>query len=100
MVSPYLVDSFGFNTMNLIYGVVGAISAVVFLILAREAPPTPAGHEERVLMLAGLKHVLRLRDFYLLAFIGFVTNAIFNGVSTWVEVIVRPKPVFRTFPIE
>jgi MFS family permease len=91
MVSPYLVDSFGFNTMNLIYGVVGAVSAVVFLILAREAPPTPAGHEERVLMLDGLKHVLRLWDFYLLAFIGFVTNAIFNGVSTWVEVIVRPK---------
>jgi MFS family permease len=42
-------------------------------------------------MLDGLKHMLRLRDFYLLAFIAFVTGAIFNGVSTWVEVIVRPK---------
>jgi len=91
MVTPYLVESFGFNTMNLIYGIVGAVSAVVFLVLAREAPPTPAGHEERVLMLDGLKHMLRLRDFYLLAFIAFVTGAIFNGVSTWVEVIVRPK---------
>ena len=96
MVTPHLVDSLGFNTMNLIYGVVGAISAVVFLILARDAPPSPAGHEERVLMLDGLKHVLRLRDFYLLAFIGFVTNAIFNGVSTWVEVIVRPKGLSAT----
>jgi MFS family permease len=91
MVTPYLVESFGFNTMNLIYGIVGAVSALVFLVLAREAPPTPAGHEERVLMLDGLKHMLRLRDFYLLAFIAFVTGAIFNGVSTWVEVIVRPK---------
>ena len=91
MVTPYLVESFGFNTMNLIYGIVGAVSAVVFLVLAREAPPTPAGHEERVLMLDGLKHMLRLRDFYLLALIAFVTGAIFNGVSTWVEVIVRPK---------
>jgi len=91
MLTPYLVESFGFNTMNLIYGIVGAVSALVFLVLAREAPPTPAGHEERVLMLDGLKHMLRLRDFYLLAFIAFVTGAIFNGVSTWVEVIVRPK---------
>jgi MFS family permease len=91
MVTPYLVDSLGFNTMNLIYGIVGAVSALVFLVLAREAPPTPAGHEERVVMLDGLKHMLRLRDFYILAFIGFVTGAIFNGVSTWVEVIVRPK---------
>jgi MFS family permease len=91
MLTPYLVESFGFNTMNLIYGIVGAVSALVFLVLAREAPPTPAGHEERILMLDGLKHMLRLRDFYILAFIGFVTGAIFNGVSTWVEVIVRPK---------
>ncbi len=42
-------------------------------------------------MLDGLKHIVRMRDFYLLAFIVFVVNAIFNGVSTWVEVIVRPK---------
>ena len=39
----------------------------------------------------GLKHIFRMRDFYLLAFIVFVINAIFNGISTWVEVIVRPK---------
>jgi MFS family permease len=32
-----------------------------------------------------------LRDFYLLAIILFVVNAIFNGVSTWVEVILRPR---------
>ena len=91
MLTPYLVESLGFNTMNLIYGIVGAVSAVVFLALAREAPPTPAGHEERVLMLDGLKHMLRLRDFYILAFMAFVLGAVFNGVSTWVEVIVRPK---------
>lgn len=91
MVTPSLVTSFGFDTMLLIYGLVGAISAVVFLFLARETPPTPAGYEERVLMLDGLRHMLKLRDFYLLALIMFVTGAIFNGVSTWVEVIVRPK---------
>ena len=91
MVTPYLVESLGFNTMNLTYGIVGAVSAIVFLLLAREAPPTPAGHEERVLMLDGLKHMLRLSDFYILAFVFFVVGAVFNGVSTWVEVIVRPK---------
>jgi MFS family permease len=42
-------------------------------------------------MLDGLKHIFSLRDFYLIAFVLFVVNAIFNGLSTWVEVIVRPK---------
>lgn len=42
-------------------------------------------------MLDGLKHILKLKEFYMLAFIVFIVNAIFNGVSTWVEPIVRPK---------
>lgn len=42
-------------------------------------------------MLEGLKHILKQKEFYMLAFIVFIVNAIFNGVSTWVEPIVRPK---------
>jgi MFS family permease len=91
MLTPSLVTNFSFEAMLMIYGVVGAISSVFFLIFAREEPPTPAGYEERVLMLDGLKHIFRLKDFYLLAFIMFITGTVFNGVSTWVEVIVRPK---------
>jgi MFS family permease len=91
MLTPSLVTNYSFESMLMIYGVAGAISSVFFLIFAREDPPTPAGYEERVLMLDGLKHIFRLKDFYLLAFIMFVTGTAFNGVSTWVEVIVRPK---------
>jgi MFS family permease len=91
MLTPYLVQGSGIGTTMLIYGVIGAISALVFLFFARDHPPTPAGYEERVVMMEGLKHILRLRDFYLLAVILFVVNAIFNGVSTWVEPIVRHK---------
>jgi len=93
-LTPVLVIQFGFASMQLIYGVVAAISAVAFLVVARDHPPTPAsprGLEERALVLAGLKQILRLRDFYYLAFALFVGNGIFNGLSTWVESVVRPK---------
>ena len=93
-LTPLLVIQFGFASMQLIYGVVAAISAVAFLVVARDHPPTPAsppGLEERALVLAGLKQILRLRDFYYLAFALFVGNGIFNGLSTWVESVVRPK---------
>jgi len=91
MATPGLVNTFGFETTMLIYGIFGAVVAVLFVAFAKDHPPTPAGFEERVLMLEGLKHILKLKEFYMLAFIVFVINAIFNGVSTWVEPIVRPK---------
>jgi len=93
-LTPLLVLQFGFAAMQLIYGVVAALSAMVFLIFAREAPPTPAspiGFETRALVLDGLKQILHQRDFYYLAFALFVGNGIFNGLSTWVESIVRVR---------
>jgi MFS family permease len=91
IATPFLVEATSIDATMLIYGVIGAISALVFLLFARDHPPTPAGFEERVVMWEGFKHILKLRDFYLLAIILFVVNAIFNGVSTWVEVILRPR---------
>jgi len=91
IATPFMLNAWGIGNTMLIYGIIGAISALLFVIFAKDRPPTPAGYEERVLMLDGLKRILTMRDFYLLAFIIFVINAIFNGVSTWVEVIVRPK---------
>lgn len=94
-----LVEAYGFTTMHLIYGVVTATSAVTFVALCREHPPTPAseaGQEERALMLDGLKLILRCRDFYLLTVALFLGGGIFNGISIWVESIVRPRGLGTT----
>ena len=91
IATPFMVNAWEIGGTMLIYGIIGVVSAALFVIFAKDKPPTPAGFEERVLVLDGLKHILKMRDFYLLAFIIFVINAIYNGVSTWVEVIVRPK---------
>jgi MFS family permease len=91
IATPILVEATSIDTTMLIYGIIGAISSLIFLLFARDHPPTPAGFEERVVMWEGFKHILKMRDFYLLAIILFVVNAIFNGISTWVEVILRPR---------
>ncbi len=91
IATPIMLEAWGMRTAMLVYGVLGVVSALIFVLFAKDHPPTPAGHEERVLMLDGLKHIFRMRDFYLLALVVFVVYAIFNGISTWVEVIVRPK---------
>lgn len=81
-------------TLQLVYGVLAALSALLFVVLARDDPPTPPaedGEQVRALVLDGLKNALRNRMFWLLVFIQFLGMAIFNGVTTWIEPIVRGR---------
>jgi MFS family permease len=96
ILTPIFVESFGFGAPHLIFGIAGAVAAVLFLLFAREDPPTPAGYEERVLMLEGIKLIFKKGDFYLMAAVIFIVNLIFNGIATWVEGIVRPKGLSPT----
>jgi len=91
LLSPYLVLRIGMSRMLLAYGIAALAAAVIFLLIAREHPPTPAGRDERVLMFDGLKSMLRRRDFIVLLVMFFVGLGMFNSVSTWIEDIIRPR---------
>jgi MFS family permease len=96
MATPFMVQTWGFATTFLIYGIVSAISACLFIIFSRENPPTPAGYEERIDMKNGLKLVLTKLDFYLLALAFFVVFAIWQGVPTWIEGITKLRGLTTT----
>ena len=91
LLSPYIVLRWGLVRMLRDFGYAGAVAAILFLVLTREHPPTPAGADERALMLDGLKSMLRRSDFRRLLLIFFVGLGLFNAVSTWIEDIVRPR---------
>jgi MFS family permease len=94
VLTPILVETVPIPRVQLIYGVIAAFSAVLFLLFARERPPTPpcpAGMEIRALMLDGLKHALKTRPFLFYLVVSFFGMGIFNGITTWVENIVRPR---------
>jgi cyanate permease len=93
-LTPILVVRVGIASMLMFYGIFALLAAIVFLIFAREHPPTPAnppGQEERSLVFDGLKHMLRMRDFILLMVIFFFGLGVFNSVTTWIEDILRPR---------
>ncbi|HKV40253.1 MAG TPA: MFS transporter, partial [Blastocatellia bacterium] len=93
-LTPALAQRLPISTVQLIYGGGAAASAVLFITFARERPPSPPcpeGMDSRALMLDGLKHALTVKPFWLYLFVWFVGNGIFNGVSTWIENIVRPR---------
>ena len=94
VMTPYLTLRSQLEGMLVIYGISAMAIAVVFLVFAKESPPTPPclpDQEERALVLEGLKDILRQKDFILLLLIFFVGLGVFNAVTTWIEDIVRTR---------
>jgi MFS family permease len=101
VLTPILVEEMGvaIPTVQLVYGAIAAFSAVLFIVLAREeplTPPCPPGLEVRALMLEGLRQALKVKSFILYLIVWFIGMGAFNGITTWVEAIVRPKGLSPT----
>ncbi|HUX50660.1 MAG TPA: MFS transporter [Spirochaetia bacterium] len=87
-LGPAMVASYGFGGMQLIYGVVSAATALIFIVFARSEPPTPAsppGEEVRALVLDSLKQILKNRSVYVLSLALFIASGIVNGVFTLIN---------------
>jgi MFS family permease len=94
LLSPMLIESMSIPSIQLLYGGLAAFSTVLFVIFARENPPTPPcppDQHVRSLMLDGLKHAFKVKAFWLYLAIFFISMGIFNGITTWVEDIIRPR---------
>jgi len=90
--TPLLIERTSIPFTLLIYGIVAALSAVLFILFARESPPTPPcppEMEARALMLDGLRSLIKSKPFWLLMWVFLIGNSLFNGISTWIESIVR-----------
>jgi len=94
VLTPVLIETITISSVQLIYGGIAAFSSVLFLILARETPPSPPcapGGETRALVLDGLKHALKIKPFWFYLIVSFIGLGIFNGLTTWIEAIIRPR---------
>ncbi len=94
VASPLLIEAMPVDRVQLLYGIAAAVSAVLFVLLARERPPVPPdgdGEAGRALVLDGLRHALRVPAFWGVLAIAFVGLGVFNGLTTWVEAMIRPR---------
>ncbi len=96
VLTPVLTEQLSIPTIQLIYGSIAAIAAVLFIILSRErpvTPPCPPGMEVRSLMLDGLKQILRSVPFWLFVIVYFFGMGMFNGILTWINGIFTPRGI-------
>lgn len=94
VLTPGLVEAAGIPRVQLYYGLFSAACAVLFVLAARERPPLPPSEDagtERSLMLDGLRNAFAVPSFRRFLAVAFIGLGIFNGVTTWIEAIVRPR---------
>lgn len=96
MVAPPVMLEAGLRVdrIQLVFGIAAAVSALLFLVFAREhpaVPPSDDAEEIRALMLDGLKTAISSGKFRLSLAVSFVGLGVFNGVTTWIEGIIRPR---------
>lgn len=99
VVTPILAEGMKIATVQLVYGAAAAVAAVIFVVVAREKPALPpdeSASRERAFMIEGLKYALRNPSFLRYLAISFIGMGIFNGVTTWVEGIVKPRGIDST----
>lgn len=94
LFTPVLADSMSIASVQLVYGFVAVVAAVLFLAIAREhpaTPPCPPEAEERAMPLEGLRHAFSMKEFWIAIVVLFIGFGAFNGVTTWIEQIVKPR---------
>jgi sugar phosphate permease len=93
-VTPTLVESMSISDVQLVYGVAALAAGIVFVLVARDRPPTPPDLSHAVEptpVLVGVRQALAVRPFVVFLVVAFVAMGVFNGISTWVEEIVKPR---------
>lgn len=94
VITPFLSKYYGMQGTLFIFGIVSVIGALIFLVLAKDKPPTApcsTDQEERSLIFDGMKDAFKNRQFYLLLIVFFIGLGVFNSLATWIEDILSPR---------
>jgi MFS family permease len=93
LIPPMLLDN-GMTIPNILFiiGVASAVVAVLFLIFAREKPPTPPCSEEEAVrtdFVGGVKSAFKKRNFVISVLMFFCLFGVFNLFFTMIEPIIH-----------
>ena len=94
VLTPLLIRTISIPSVQLIYGGLAALAAILFFLFAREHPAVPTdapGMERRLTVSEGWGHIFTRGPFWTVIFISFVGMGIYNGLFTRMENIIRPR---------
>ncbi len=77
-----------------IYGLISIAAAIIFIVFAKEKPPTPPCPDneiERYGVFDGISHLFKQKDMLLLLLTFFIGLGMFNAISTFIDIILASK---------
>lgn len=93
LLTPVLLEAgMDIKTMLIVYGALGAVTALLFVLLVKEKPPTPPCPEEAAVRDSfrdGMRGAMKKKDFVLALVVFFCMFGIFNTFFTMIEPILR-----------
>lgn len=87
--TPALVAQTSLRSAMVVFALIAALSAVIFLLVAKDGP---AASGERVAP-KSFRELMRTRDLVLVFVLSFLGLGFFNGLTTWLEVILKPNGI-------
>jgi len=103
-LTPFLVPE-GASLLQLtmmlaIYADVSLLGAFLFVLLAREKPPTPPevseAEEFATFSLKGMGKISKSKDFVILEILFFIGVGLFTGLAQWIASILGPRGISST----
>ena len=94
VLTPIIVVTFNLEVMLFIYGLYSLIIGIIFVLIARDKPPTPPSltiKTEKTVLKGSSRLLFRNKQFLIIVVIFFVGLGAFNMVSTYIELIVAPR---------
>lgn len=103
-LTPFLVPEGAtlaqLTMMLAIYAGVSLWGAFLFVLLAREKPPTPPevseAEEIATFSLRGMGKISKSKDFVILEILFFIGVGLFTGLATWIQKILEPRGISIT----
>jgi cyanate permease len=88
--TPALVASTSLKTAMIVFAAIAALSAVTFLLVAKEAPGAASAHAAAS---KSFGELVRDRDLAIIFALSFLGLGFFNGLTTWLEQILAPNGI-------
>lgn len=94
VLTPILVVAYNLEVMLFIYGLYSLIIGIIFVLIARDKPPTPPSltvKTEKAVLKGSTRLLFFNKQFLIIGVVFFVGLGAFNMVSTYIELIVAPR---------
>jgi MFS family permease len=91
-LTPFIVEHYSYESMLMVYGIMGLVGIPLFFLLVKSGPVTPSRETDTSVREAGWRsigQILKIRDFVILGFIALIGIGVFNGLATWLEKIMN-----------